>query len=122
MQSAPSFFVILFALFLALWPVACLIAALQLSITKQWRRLGQLGLLLPLWTIAASVGLMQVTPFLSTSGATDAVASPLLAAAGVGLSMGLGVAAWWLLYRSVLTKSMMSSGPRRPSYPNRTET
>jgi hypothetical protein len=104
----PSLLVTLFTAFLALWPVACLLAMLFHSMARQWRRVGQVALLLPLWTIAASVGLLQVR---ALSAATDPALATRVsfgASAGIGFALCIAAVAWWLLFRS------FGRGPSQP--------
>ena len=100
MQPTPSTLVIAFAVFLGLWPIAFLLAVIRHSIAKQWRRVGQIALLLPLWTIAASVGLIQIAPFLAAPDAQPRTVSPFVAVAGIGFAACCAAAAWWLLVSS----------------------
>jgi hypothetical protein len=109
MQFEPSALAVLFAVFVGLWPVACLLALIHHSFTRQWRRVGRVALLLPLWTIAASVGLTQMAPFLAAPGAAPASTSPFAAAAGIGFALCCAAAAWWLLLRSFGGRSSSGS-------------
>ena len=101
MQFAPSSaLVILVAILLALWPVAFLLAVIHHSFTRQWRRVGKIALLLPLWTIAASVGLMQLASFSAAADAPLQSPNSFVAAAGIGFAVCCAAVAWWLLVRS----------------------
>jgi uncharacterized membrane protein len=100
MQFALSLLVPSFVALVGLWPLACLVVAIRHAVARRWRRVGQVALLLPLWTIAASVGAMQLGPLLAARGAAQAPSSPLLAATGVAVAVCLAAAAWLLLARS----------------------
>jgi hypothetical protein len=100
MRFEPSALLIVFAVFLGLWPLACVVSVVRHSISRRWRRVAQAALLLPLWTIAASVGLVQVAPFLSEPSGARTLPSPFVAAAGLGFALCCAAAAWWLLIRT----------------------
>jgi hypothetical protein len=100
MQDASSVIVVLLAAFLGLWPIGFLAAVLHHALARRWRHVGQLALLLPIWTIAASVGLMQVAPFVAAMKGPFLARNPLLTVAAIGLTLFCGVLAWSLLIRS----------------------
>lgn len=101
MQAATSALIIVFALFLALWPVACLLVAIRHGLRQQWGRLGQLGLLVPLWTIAATVAVLLLAPFLATADAERPLPSPFWATLGLGFALSCGAVAWGLLFATL---------------------
>jgi hypothetical protein len=106
----PSALILLFAGLLALWPVAFLLAVLHHSFARRWKRIGQIALLLPLWTIAASVGLLQLAPFLAKADSPLLRSpDPFVAAAGLGFSACCAACAWWLLVRSLGGQSSPTS-------------
>jgi hypothetical protein len=106
MPSTASVLIFVFTAILALWPVACLLAAAHHAWRTLWRRLGLLALLLPLCTIAVSIGRWQLAPFMAPPAAPRP--SLFLVAPGIGLALCCAVAAWWLLLRTF-------SDPVRPA-------
>lgn len=100
MQFALSLLVLLFIVLVGLWPLACLAVAVRHAIARRWRRVGQVALLLPLWTIAASVGAMKLGPLRAARATVHAPDQLLLAATGVAVAVCLAAAAWLLLARS----------------------
>jgi hypothetical protein len=99
MPAAPAW-VIFFAIFVALWPVAGLAAAIHHSFARQWRRLAQVALLLPMWMLAVSIGLVSMGSYLNHADAVGPAPGQLSAGVGVAFAACLVVAAWWLLLRS----------------------
>ncbi len=100
MQIALSILVLSFVVVVGLWPLACLAAVVHHAISRRWRELGQVALLLPLWTIAASVGAIQLAPLLDRAAAAGSPSATLVAATGVGVAVCLAAVAWLLLVRS----------------------
>ncbi|HEY0857108.1 MAG TPA: hypothetical protein VGE16_08630 [Albitalea sp.] len=100
MQIALSVLVFSFIVVVGSWPLACLAVAAHLAVTRRWRALGQVALLLPLWTIAASVGALQLAPLLARAEAPVSPTATLVAATGVGVAVCLAAVAWMLLIRS----------------------
>jgi hypothetical protein len=99
MQLVISALVILFALLMALWPLAWLVALLRHALARQWRRVGKVALLLPLWTIAASIGAIQVGRLLAGSEGAAATKA-VVAATSLGVAACVAALAWLLLMRS----------------------
>jgi hypothetical protein len=91
----------LFAVFVALWPLACLAAVIHASFTRRWARVVRAAMLLPLWTIAASVGMVSLSAFGSAAKAAQPLPAQVKAAVGVGFALCCAAAAWWLLIRSL---------------------
>ncbi len=114
MQFASSALVIAFAAFLALWPVAFLVVILLHAFARRWRRVGQVAFLLPLWTIAASVGLIQLAPLIEALDAPAPGRSPFIAVLAVGFALCCAAVAWALLIRSLDLQSsdLGRHGPR----------
>lgn len=108
MQFASSALVILFTAVLALWPVAFLVAVVLHGLAKRWRRVGHVALLLPLWTIAASIGLTQLEPFTAALTAPSQGRSPVMPVVAVAFALCCAAVAWALLIRSFDRRS-----PRR---------
>jgi hypothetical protein len=100
MQLASSALAVAFAAVLALWPVAFLAAVLMHAFARRWKRVGQVAFLLPLWTIAASVGLMQLTPFVAALNASPQGRSPVVPIVAVVFAMCCAAVAWALLLRA----------------------
>lgn len=101
MPSFTFLLAVVFSAFLALWPLAFVAGLVWHGWARRWRAVGQLALLLPLWCVAASIGLMQgprLTQML-TEGAA-AVPRPGMAIAAVVFSLCFAALAWALLLRS----------------------
>ena len=110
MQVVPSALAIAFAAFLGLWPVAFLVVLLLHAFAKRWRRVGQVAFLLPLWTIAASVGLTQLAPFIAAIDALPKGKSPFIPVVAVGFALCCTAVAWALLIRSLGSQSSPAPG------------
>jgi uncharacterized membrane protein len=104
MQIAASTLVFFLTAFLGLWPLAFLFAVLRHGFARRWLRAGQAALLLPLWTIAASVGLIQLSPLLALLDGKDATRSPFVAVTALGFALCCATAAWALLRRTFDTQ------------------
>lgn len=100
MQLASLTLLILLAVFLGLWPLGFVLALLRHSLAKRWRRVGQVALLLPVWTTAASLGLTQVAPLIAALDAVPEARNPFVTVAAVGLTLFFAALAWGLLVRS----------------------
>src|SRR3990167_9125770 len=87
MQIALSLLVLFFVVVVGLWPLACLAAVVHHAMRRRWRAIGQLALLLPLWTIAASVVALQLAPLLARAEAASSPTATLVAATGVGVAV-----------------------------------
>jgi hypothetical protein len=110
MMLALSALAILFAAFLALWPIAFVVVAVRHAFAKQWRRLGQVAFLLPLWTLAASVGLTQLAPLVTALGAPTQGRSPFVPVVAIVFALACAAIAWALLVRSFDRPSSPASG------------
>lgn len=99
MPSAPFVIAVVFSAFLALWPIAFVAALVQHAWARRWARVGQLALLLPLWTVAASIGLVQFPRLLAALGGSEPGRWGV-AFAAVVLALCCGAVAWALLLRS----------------------
>ena len=100
MQFALSALTICFAAFLASWPIAFLVVVLLHALAKRWRRVGQVALLLPVWTIAASIGLVHLAPLIAAPDVTPAWRSPFVGVIAIAIVLFCTIAAWGLLLRS----------------------
>lgn len=100
MMTATHALILACAAVLALWPAAFLVAATLHGFARRWRHIGQIAWLLPLWSIAASIGLVQF-PRLLKAIDTPAPPGPTLVAitAAIFALCCVGVA-WALLLRS----------------------
>ena len=92
--------VAVFSAFLALWPVAFLVAAGLHSIAKRWRRLGQIALLVPVWSVAASIGLIQFPRLLNAFEPSTQPGPSLGSIAAIVFALCCAAVAWALLVRS----------------------
>jgi hypothetical protein len=99
MQLLVSALSVLFAVVLALWPIAFLAALVHHTFSRQWQRAGRLSLLLPLWILAVLICVAQSSPVLPESDELPQ-ASSLVAGIGVVLAACCAATAWWLLIRS----------------------
>ena len=103
MQTLLLVLVVLFSAFLALWPAAFLVAAVLHSIARRWRGLRRIALLVPVWSIAASIGLIQFPRLLHVfaPSAQPGPSNPSLGTiAAVILALCCAAIAWALLVRS----------------------
>ena len=108
MQTAAALSVVFFSAFLALWPVAFLVVAALHAIAKRWGRVGQLVLLVPVWSIAASIGLAQFPRLLSLVEPSAQSSASFGSIAAVIFALACAAIAWALLVRSLGERS--SSG------------
>jgi hypothetical protein len=96
-----SALVIVFSAVLALWPVAFVAGAVWHALAGRWRALGQLAMLLPLWCVAASIGLMQGPRAIAlVNEGPAAITRPGLAIAATVFALSFAGLAWALLLRS----------------------
>lgn len=100
MQTVTLALVVLFSAFLALWPAAFLVAAGLHSFARRWQRLRRIAWLVPVWTIAASIGLMQLPRLLNGWAQADRPGPTLIAITAIVLAMCCAGVAWALLLRS----------------------
>ena len=100
MNTALFVLVVLFFSLVALWPVVWVVALIRRLLSRQWQRVGQLALLLPLWTVAASIGAVKLGPLLAAQNAADSSPSLVIAATSLGVAVSVAVVAWLLLARS----------------------
>ena len=109
MQTAALVSVVVFSAFLALWPVAFLVAAVLHAVAKRWHRVGQVALLLPVWSISASIGLIQFPRLLSVFEPSAQSGASLGSVAAVVLALCCAAIAWALLVRSFGAPSAVAS-------------
>src|SRR6185436_21104075 len=100
MQSASLVLVVLFSAFLALWPAAFLVVGALHALAKRWRRLGQIALLLPVWSISASIGLIQFPRLLNAFEPSAQPALSLGSVMAVVFALCCAAVVWALLVRS----------------------
>lgn len=101
MKTALSALVVVFALPMALWPLLWLFALGRHGLRGRRRRMMQVALLLPLWTVAASVGAIQLPVLLAALQATPPSPRWWIAATSVAVAACFAVLAWLLLIRSM---------------------
>ena len=119
MQFAHSGLAIAVTAFLALWPVTFLVVLVVHAFAKRWRLLGQVAFLLPLWTIAASVALTQLAPFIAAIDALPKGRSPVTPIVAMVFALCCASVAWALLIRSVLRPPQPPiETPRQPTPEN----
>lgn len=99
MEFASAALAVSFAAFLGLWPFVFLLAVIRHAVGRRWQRVGQVAFLLPLWMVAASIGLVQLTPFLAALNAPPS-RSPFVATAAIWFALCCAAVAWALLIRS----------------------
>lgn len=100
MKVALSALLILFALPMALWPVVWLFALARHALRGQRRRVVQVALLLPLWSVAASIGALQLAPLLTTLDEASPSPRAWVAVTSLGVAACFAAVAWLLLIRS----------------------
>ena len=100
MNTALLALLALFVAVVALWPVVWVAAIIRLLLSRQWQRLGRLALLLPLWTVAASIGAVKFGLLFAAQDAADFSPPLVVAATSIGIAMCFAVVAWLLLVRS----------------------
>ncbi|MCW5635094.1 MAG: hypothetical protein KIT17_17295 [Rubrivivax sp.] len=110
MNTALLLLVVVFAALMALWPVAWLAALARHALARRWRQVGQVALLLPLWTIAASIGAVKLPPLFAARNAAELSPNVVVAATSIGVAACFAVVAWLLLARGFGRRT-----PRRPS-------
>jgi len=105
MHLVLSALVILFAVLMAPWPLAWLLVLIRHSLSRQWRRVGRVAWLLPIWTVAASVGAIQLGPLLAARDAAQPSPRVWVAATSLLVAMCIATVAWMLLVRSFGSRS-----------------
>jgi hypothetical protein len=102
MHSVASVLVVIFSACLVLWPAGFLVAAGLHSFARRWRQLGQIAWLVPLWSIAASIALVQFPRLME---AFEPAARPGLSLGGIAavvFALCCAAIAWALLVRSLV--------------------
>lgn len=94
-----------FAVVLALWPIVLLVAVVRHSLGGRWRQVGKLALLLPLWMMAASLGLRQAVPLFMAVGSESLPRSPFFGVIATGVAVFFALLAWGLLLHSFGARS-----------------
>ena len=112
MQLASTFLVMAFVAIVTLWPIALVVAVAYHSLAKRWRRVGQVALLLPVWTVAASVGLLQMPRLMAALEAPSRTPTLVTAGTAIGFALCCAALAWGLLIRSF--GGQASSGADQP--------
>lgn len=93
--------VIVFSAFLALWPLVFLAGAVWHALARRWQAVARLALLLPLWCVAASIGLMQGPRVITlVNEGPAAITRPGMAIAATVFALSFAGLAWALLLRS----------------------
>lgn len=111
MTAATHALIIVCAAILALWPAAFLVAAALHGFARRWRHVGQIAWLLPLWSIAASIGLVQFPRLLKAFETSSSAPGPTLVAITAAIfALCCAGVAWALLLRSF-------AGADRPGTP-----
>ena len=100
MNIAIFLLVAVFAVLMALWPVVWLVAVIRHAVARHWRRVGHVALLLPLWTIAASIGAVKLPPLLAARSAAELSPRLVVAATSIAVAVCIAVLTWMLLARS----------------------
>lgn len=88
-----------YGLLVGLWPIAWLVAIAREAVARRWPAVSRLALLLPLWTVAVSVGGLQVGTLMAAPQAAQPSPRPLIAATSLAVALCVGVLAWLLLLR-----------------------
>jgi hypothetical protein len=100
MEFASSPLVVAFAVVVTLWPIVFLAAVAFHAFARRWRRLGQVAMLLPLWMVASSIGLVQVPPFIAALAAPSPTRHLFTAGTASAFALCCAILAWALLLRS----------------------
>jgi hypothetical protein len=95
-----------FVLMLALWPLVLLVAVVRHALAGRWKQVGKLALLLPLWMIAASLGLRQAVPLFMAVGSESLPRSPFYGVVATGIAVFFALLAWGLLLHSFGARSV----------------
>ena len=104
MHIAASALLFTYALLTGIWPLVWLFAIARQAIARHWPSVVRLALLLPLWTVAVSVGGLQVHSLLAAaidSAAAQTSPRPVLAATAMLVALCAAVVAWLLLLRLI---------------------
>jgi hypothetical protein len=109
MRFAISALIVVFTVPMALWPFGWLIVLVRHAMARQWQRVGKVALLLPLWTIAASIGAVQLGGLLAPLSESAASPRPLIAATSISIAFLLAVMAWGLLVASFRSSASPSA-------------
>lgn len=107
------FLAIAFAALLALWPVALLAVAGRHALARRWRRVGQVASLLPLWMVAASIGLTQLAPLLKALEVGAPLQRPMLAGLALVVALCCAGLAWALLVAAAKPQAGRPAAPQR---------
>lgn len=97
--------VALFSAFLALWPLGFAAVFAMHALARRWKRAAQLALLLPLWCVAASLGLVQLPRLIGALDGSLPAARAGTATVALVLSLCIAGVAWALLLRSYRERS-----------------
>jgi hypothetical protein len=95
-----SALIVVFSVPMALWPFGWLYVLIRHALARRWQHVGRVALLLPLWTIAASIGAVQLGGLLGPAAAAGASPRPLIAATSIAIAFVMAVMAWGLLVAS----------------------
>jgi NADH:ubiquinone oxidoreductase subunit K len=109
MQSAAQMLVVLFSAFLAFWPAAFIVVGASHALAKRWSRLGQIALLLPVWSIAASIGLVQVPRLLNAFEPSGQRGLSLGSIMALLFALCCAAIAWALLVRAFRGRATAAS-------------
>lgn len=100
MPSPSSLLILALTVVMTLWPIAFLAAVAYHAFARRWRRVGQAALLLPLWSVAASVGLVQMPRLMAALDAPALTRNLVYAGTAIAFALCCAVLAWALLLRS----------------------
>lgn len=91
-----------FSAALALWPLAFLAGAVWHGLARRWQVVARLAMLLPLWCVAASIGLMQGPRVITlVNEGPAAITRPGMAIAATVFALSFAGLAWALLLRAL---------------------
>jgi hypothetical protein len=110
MQLSLSLPVMAFVAVLALWPLAFVVSVACHVLAKRWQRVSRVAWLVPLWMLAASIGLLQLPSLLAALDASSPPRSPILPAVAIGFSLFCAILAWALLFGSFGSRGSSQSG------------
>lgn len=104
MNIVAAALLLLYVVLAGAWPLLWVYALARHALARRWPPTIRVALTLPLWTVAVSVGGLQVqTLMLAASGTALPQASPrpVLAATAMLVALCANVVAWLLLWRAV---------------------
>ncbi|WP_418314941.1 hypothetical protein [Piscinibacter sakaiensis] len=104
MSIVAAALLLLYVVLAGAWPLLWIYALARHALARRWQSVTRIALTLPLWTVAVSVGGLQVHTLMLTASATalpHESPRPVLAATAMLVALCANVVAWLLLWRAV---------------------